>query len=83
MKSYYIVKYADWDIDDHIILDGRQVTIPSSTEIDIRTMRSASFGSKKEALSFAQRYKRNYCDDEWLAYLEILKCETKIIKKLK
>ena len=81
-KSKSIVVYAvhigQWAIDNSL----PAFPIPSSTKIDDRPCRAEMFNSKKEAFKFAKKYIEQW-DSKWLAYVEIKKCNVKVIEKLK
>lgn len=82
MKSLicYLVLFGDWDIDESSAVDK---VIPNKNKIDDRTIRQKNFTSKREAFKYAKEYLDSRLDDEWLAYLEIKKCDIQTFKKLK
>jgi hypothetical protein len=85
----YAVHCADWEIDednspwdDSLPLLQQQEAVPSD-KIDERTVRARLFKYKKQAIAYAEQVIKNRKDDKWLAYVEVKRCETRVIKKLK
>lgn len=80
----YAVHYGNWLMDEENSpsWDSDLEAVPSN-KIDIRTTRARIFHSKKEAIKFAKEYLKQHQDDKWLAYVEIKKCDIKVIEKLK
>jgi len=70
---------SDWS------LDAKHYTkpIPDTGKIDHRTVRAKTFDTEREAIKYAEKYLKDREDIEWLASLEVKKCTTEIIKKLK
>jgi hypothetical protein len=85
---HYQVCYADWEPKGTGEMDeeGHEKFVPWVGEEDFRTCRTRRFETEMEAFDFAKEYLEKYKDadmTEWLAYLEVQKCTTETIQKLK
>lgn len=76
----YEVRYACWAPDQHAV-DEHRYARPSAA-IDDRTIRVKIYGTKKDAMAYAKQYRKHHKDDKWLAYLEVIKVERRLIGKL-
>ena len=73
----YQVCHGEWAY----VETGNEIK-PSDTLVDDRTVRVRTFETEGDALTYAREYLSRH-NDPWLAYLEIKKCETEVIRILK
>ena len=85
----YAVHCGDWEVDeenspwdDSLSFFEQPEAVPSD-KIDDRTIRARLFSTEKAAMKWALQVLENRKNDKWLSYVEVKKCETRVIKKLK
>jgi hypothetical protein len=78
----YQVCHADWAPEDFHADHQKEYPDPSDTLIDDRTIRVKTFATESDALEYAKKYLAKHNNTQWLAYLEVRKIESEVIRKL-
>lgn len=89
--TQWVVEKGDWAIDEdatppfdpNLEFWDMPEAVPSSTEVDERTIKTRIFTSKKAAERYAEKIVESRKDDKWLAYVELKESQVKVIRKFK